>query len=302
MNQVHRIENLREEFHPAFEQFMSLICDLEGETIGKMEHGEIEAFLSQAGNEVLRLLIQAHFDLRSSREERRESLDGSDGTVLPHCRCGCERGLMTIFGEVTVKRMGYSAKGVPSLFPMDGELNLPKDKYSHGLRFRVAEEVASHSFDATVANIEKTTGGKVPKRQTEEVVVRAAQDFEEFYSGRKAEEPEPTSNILVMSVDQKGVVMRNDDLRENTRKAAEETEHRPGSRLNPGEKPNRKRMATVAAVYTLEPRERSPEMIMGICPDEDKANRPRCENKRVWASVEQESEEVIRAMLFCLTP
>jgi len=41
---------------------------------------------------------------------------------------------------------------------------------------------------------------------------------------------------------------------------------------------------------------------MGICPDEDKANRPRCENKRVWASVEQESEEVIRAMLFCLTP
>jgi len=297
MNLVHQIENLREEFHPAFEQFMLLACRLEGKTAGEMKHGEIEALVFEAGNEANRLLLQAHFDLRCNLEERRESVTGSDGVVRTHCRCGCERSLMTVFGKVTVRRRGYSASGVQSVFPMDGELNLPQDKYSHGLRYRVAEEVASHSFDEAVANIDKTTGGKVPKRQAEEVAVRAAQDFEGFYSSRDTQGPEQTSDILVMTVDQKGVVMRKEDLRPATQKAAQKAVSRPGTRLSPGEKRNRKRMATVAGVYTIEARERSPEMIMGLSPEEDKPARSKCRNKRVWASVEQEPEAVIQAML-----
>ena len=37
--------------------------------------------------------------------------------------------------------------GERSLFPLDGEFNLPKDSYSHGLRERLASEVARDSFD-----------------------------------------------------------------------------------------------------------------------------------------------------------
>jgi hypothetical protein len=51
------------------------------------------------------------------------------------------------------------------LFPLDLELNLPKDSYSHGLRERLASEVAGGSFDEAVRAIETTTGGKIPKRQ-----------------------------------------------------------------------------------------------------------------------------------------
>jgi hypothetical protein len=201
---------------------------------------------------------------------------------------------MSIFGEVTVRRKGYSLPGVKSRFVLNADLNLPPDKYSHGLRRRVAEEVANNSFDQAVSSIRNTTGGRVPKRQTEEIAVSVARDFESFYSKRKVEKPEPTSDILAMSVDQKGVVMRKEDLRASSRKAAEEAEHRPGSRLNPGEKRNRKRMATVATVYSFKPQERTPEMVMGH--EEEESDRPRAENKRVWASVEREPEEVIRAM------
>lgn len=295
MDRTHQIGNLRQEFHPALEEFVALGLQLGGEPAGKMKHGEIESLISRAGNEILRLLLQGHLDLRCKQEERIESVTGSDGKVRSLCRQGCERGLMTIFGKVTVSRRGYKAPGVESVFPMDAELNLPPDNYSHGLRRRVAEETASHSFDETVSNISKTTGGKVPKRQTEEVSVRAAQDFDKFYSERKADAPEATSGILVMTVDQKGVVMRKEDLRPVTRKAAEKTKDTPGARLSPGEKPNRKRMSTVASVYTIEARERTPEMIMGLT-DEEKPKHPRCQNKRVWASVEQEPEEVIQAM------
>ena len=159
----------------------------------------------------------------------------------------------------------------------------------------MAEEAATHSFDETVADIEKTTGGKVPKCRSEEVAVCAGQDFEAFYSGRSTQGPEQTSDILIMTVDQKGVVMRKEDLRPATRKAAEKSAAHPGACLGPEEKTNR--MATVAAVYTIKAQERTPEAVMGLCPEENQPVRPPCRNKRVWASVEQEPEEVIQATL-----
>lgn len=182
------------------------------------------------------------------------------------------------------------------MFPLDGELNPPKGCCSHGLGYRAAEEAAVNSFDEAVANIEKTTGAKVPKRQLEEIAVVAARDFEEFYSTGKTEEAGPTSDIPVMSVDQKGIVMRREDLRGATRKAVEESVRRPGARFHPGEKLHRKRMATVAAVYDIKADERNPEEVMGLCATEEKSARPRATHKRVWASVEQDPKDVIQDM------
>ncbi|GKT10457.1 hypothetical protein [Desulforhabdus sp. TSK] len=285
-----------EMFGPACEQFESLVSQLIGETAGQMQHGPIETLIFREGTELLRRLMQAYLDLRTNREPRRSDVTSPEGTPLTHCRPSCERQLMTLFGEVTSRRKGYSRPGVPSMFPLDAQLNLPKDRYSHGLRYRVAEEAAVNSFDEAVANIHKTKGGKVPKRQLEEIAVVAAQDFDEFYSAGKTEKVRLTSDILVMTVDQKGIVMRKEDLRAATRKAAEESVRRPGARLNPGEKLNRKRMATVAAVYDIKAHERSPEEVMGLCPNEDTPARPRATHKRVWACVEQEQEDVIQDM------
>ena len=108
-----------------------------------------------------------------------------------------------------------------------------------------------------------------------------------------------------MTTDGKGVKMREESLREATRKAAERKrkEGRTGSRLNPGEKPNRKRMSTVAAVYTVAPNVRTPEEVMDVLKNKEgeetkKKSRPRPENKRAWASLEKDPDEVIDEMLF----
>jgi len=296
VNQGCQTESICEIFGPACDQFESLIFELHSKRTAQMEHGQIEALISHMGTELLRLLTQAHLDLRSLREPRRYDMTRPDGNILTHCRANCERSLETIFGDVTVRRKGYSVPGVESQFPLDGELNLPKDKYSHELRRRVAEEVGLNSFDEAVANIVKTTGGKVPKRQAEEVAVAVAQDFQTFYSSQETEGTEQTSDILAMSTDGKGIVMRKEDLRPATRKAAEQEVHRTGTRLQPGEKRNRKRMATVAAVYDIEAHERTAEEIMGLCPEQERSARPKPTDKRVWASVEQEPEDVIGAM------
>jgi hypothetical protein len=171
MTTAYQIESICEVFSAACEQFEFLVHALHGERTARMEHGDIETLICRMGTELMRLLMQGHLDLRAAREVRRHDLTGADGSALSHCRPNRSRDLMSVFGQVRVKRRGYGCAGAGSVFPLDGELNLPPDKYSHGLRRRVAEEVAGHSFDEAVADIAKTTGGKVPKRQVEQIAV-----------------------------------------------------------------------------------------------------------------------------------
>ncbi|NER39359.1 MAG: hypothetical protein F6J93_36340 [Oscillatoria sp. SIO1A7] len=92
------------------------------------------------------------------------------------------------------------------------------------------------------------------KRQVEELSLHSYRDFDEFYQAKQARsnQEEKIGDILVISVDGKGVVMRQDDLRPDTKKRAA-GQKKLKKRLTKGEKRNSKRMATVAAVYTIEP-------------------------------------------------
>ncbi len=162
---------------------------------------------------------------------------------------------------------------------------------------QVATEAVKNSFDETVEGLEKTTGAHVPKRQAEELVNRAAIDFHAFYDQDKViPEPQESGDLLVLSVDGKGVVMRESDLRDSTQKAAQKRKQKLSSKLSKGEKKGSKRMATVAAVYTVEPFERTPEQVESNIMQRlrpVKSKRPRPEQKRVWASLQKEPKEVI---------
>jgi len=282
-----------DEFTLAFDQFQQMIGILRGDEQMRLEHGEVEAWLHDEGMELLRRLLQGHLDLRARREVRQVSVTGADGVERRQVRPDSQRRLMTRFGEVEVRRFGYGARGTSSLYPLDAGLNLPGNFYSDGLRQVVCDAAARGSFDDAVAQIAKATGGKVPKRQALELVQDASQDFDAFYGGRQAVDPEvvDATEPLVLTMDGKGVVMRSEGLREVTRKAAERDDRKGKARLAPGEKPHRKRMATVAAVYSVAPHVRSAQQIMGLEERQDKP--PRARDKRVWASLERSMSEVI---------
>lgn len=158
-----------EEFQAAREQFAKSMEHLQSAQALGQQHEEVEQWLWAEGMELLRRMFQAHLDYRALKEGKREGLKGEDRIVRKYCREGRGRQLMSLFGEVTVWRKVYSVPGKHSLFPLDGELNLGPDKYSHGLKKRLAEEVAKGSFDEAVSSIEKASRGKVPKRQVEEL-------------------------------------------------------------------------------------------------------------------------------------
>jgi hypothetical protein len=291
MSQVYRTSDEWEEYSYAFEQFTAVVTHLRSPETQQLDHGQVEQFLETEGRELLRRLFQGHLDHRAAHEPNWESLEGQDSIIRNHHRQGCKSHLATLFGDVTVTRRSYGARGVPSLFALDAALNLPPDKYSDGLRRHLAHDVALMSFDEAIERLDQTTGGHIPKRQSEQVVVQVAQDFEAFYAMRQAQGVEASEDLLVLTTDGKGIVMRPEDLREATRKAAERARPTRKTRLSPGEKRQRKRMATVASVYTVAPYARRPEAVMS--PGDDEPPRPTVHNKRVWASVAREAEAVI---------
>jgi hypothetical protein len=142
-------------------------------------------------------------------------------------------------------------------------------------------------FDEVVERVEEATGVTLPKRSVEQVVKEAANDFDAFYAQRAAADPQQSDPIVVAAVDGKGIPM-----------VKPETALRV-VRRGKGEKANKKRMATVAAVFTQQPRVRTPEDVVdslfrtGPRPAQEKPP-PRPENKRVWASVEKSKQDVLR--------
>jgi hypothetical protein len=257
----------------------------------QMTHDQIERLVLGEGTDLLRALVQAHFELRAA-EERAVEVEGADGIERTQVRRST-RTLETIVGAVEVERRLYQAPGVDGLAPLDAALGLPDERYSHEVRRLIAEESARASFDEVVELIRKRTGAHVPKRQVEELTVRAAQDFDAFYADRLCE-PEATDDLLVLSFDGKGIAMRHADLRDATRRAAETTPRRLETRLTSGEKRNRKRMAQVATVYTLAPWVRAAaDVLHTLRPEHLDEMRPRPTHKRVWASVEHTPQRVV---------
>lgn len=287
-------------FREAEQSFGQLVNDLRSGERLQMDMSDLEALLDERGKELMRQLLQAHLDLRAQGSVQ-EPVVGADGVERTEARAS-GRNLETIFGTVRVKRERFYETGSIGLSPLDAELNLPPERASLAVQRRIAEEAARAPYDDVVEVLENSTGASVAKRQVEEIAARAACDFDEFYeTQREAPElgnPEPAPEIVILSTDGKGVVVRKEDLRPATRKAAEKKpKPRLDKRLSRGEKRHRKRMATVAAVYTVAPFVRTPEDVLAMLAATEepaiKARRPKPDRKRVWASLEHDVEDVL---------
>ena len=239
---------------------------------------EIERESERRGREVVRLAVQGHLDALGTGDVGDAIVvEGPDGPVRlghkrPHARV-----FVSLFGELRLTRTGYSARGHGSVHPLDAELGLPGRCYSYEFQRRLVRVAVCGPFDEAVALMAETTGVAVPKRSAEQVVVDAAADFEDFYSTRSAA-PLGPEEILVGAIDCKGIPMVKPEGAERVPRRAK------------GMKANKKKMATVAAVFSQAPRVRTPAAVIESLFAEGTARpaherRKRPANKRVWASL-----------------
>ena len=162
-------------FGSAEQQFLKLTKQLSSpDTIG-MRHSALENLITVEGRELLRRLFEEHIKLRGHCDAG-ASVTGSDGIIRTHKRLR-KRTLISVFGEVEIERMGYSARGESSLFLKDALLNLPMDSYSHGIKRLIAKEAAKNSFDEAIDTVKEMTGVLIPKRQAEIIVKKVVDDF-----------------------------------------------------------------------------------------------------------------------------
>jgi len=284
--------------------FDALACELGAEPAAGLGHAELEDLLETRGRDLLRQLFQDHLDLRQVREERAvracpAPVTGADGVTRRAIETGHGRLLASIFGTVTVRRCAWRAQGRVNVYPADAALRLPRLRHSHGLRRLAAGEAVRGSFDQATEAIGRRCGQVAGKRQVEQLTVAAAADIDAFY---RAVVPQPCTDatVLVLSVDGKGVVMRPEALREATRQAAEAKGPGPyRTRLASGEKPARKRMATLGVVYDAEPAPRRAHDVIAVpavgARSGERTRRigPNARAKWLTGSVAASSEQVI---------
>jgi hypothetical protein len=280
--------------------FESLAADLAGGRAGEMTHDQLEELVEARGREIERQLLQDHLDLRAIREQEALPAGRDQRQVEGRGRVerGHERGLATVVGAVTVRRVAWRAPGQRNLYPADAVLSLPAGRHSHGLaRLSVCEAVRG-SYDAGQAAIGRRCGRVAGKRQIQQLVKAGAADIGAFYAQRV---PEPCTSevLLVLTADSKGIVMRPDGLRPATRKAAAGKKRIFRTRLASGEKPCRKRMAALACVYDAVPAPRRPHDVIAVPggrSDQREIRRgPHAQAKWLTGSVARDASEVIAA-------
>ena len=262
---------------PAAVEFALLQSWLASGSALQLPLHEIESQQQDRGREVQRLLLQTHLQQRGNGDVGPVLyLRQQDGELLySHRRLGT-RSLTTVFGTVELVRMGYSRPGSPSIFPMDRALTLPARSFSYELQRRLVKAAVQNPFLDSVQTIADLTGVSVSKRSLEQILPDAAQDFDAFYRQRSLDPA--TGSILVAAVDCKGIPM------------VKPPGAQPTPRLTKGQKANKKRMATVATVFTRAPWVRTPQQVVESLfsiarRTSDDPLPPRPENKRVWASL-----------------
>ena len=295
---------------PAVDPFApvhALVADVlrsMGDLTTPRTHDALEQELLISSREFARRAVQGHLDARAAKERR--DLKPPAVMAPEATRRSLKRSLLTVFGKVTVTRMGWRDHRVTTYFPTDAGLNLPVEQYSFTVRRFMAEHATEQSFETSQRFLDQQ-GIEVPKRQAEELVIRMAQDFECFYRWNQACANDGSADdcALVMSCDATGIRMIPTALRDATRKEAAEAKDRPRGDPMAARKDRTydHRMAVVTAVWDQPLKVRTAEQIIdNLRPaaerrlDDEDSRLPAPRNKVVSGTITDNQATAIKWM------
>ena len=208
--------------------------------------------------------------------------------VLPRLDEPRSRPYLSIFGEVTIERVGYGNDRLDAA-PLDARLHLPRRQYSYLLQKWLGAFVIDDAHAEAVRKLQTILGISIPVKASEDLNREQASDVELFQDRLPVPEPAQEGSIVVVTADCKGVPLIRSALaaaesEESTQETATSSE--PHHRRGKGEKANKKRMAAVGAVYTIDPFVRTTdEVIDELQRKKAGKRRPRPQHKRVRADL-----------------
>jgi hypothetical protein len=192
-----------------------------------------------------------------------------------------DRRYVSIFGELTIPRVVYGTREGQKieLAPLDKALGLPEADFSHVLQDWVQRFCLKGSFAEAAESLQTLLRHRLGVHTLERMSQQMADAVVPF---REAIEPPPATDegpILVVTADGKGVPMRRPP----------QDGPRPHRRRTKGEKANKKQMACVGAVYSIEPFVRTADDILDeVIRHETVKDRPEPAHKHVWAEMSRD--------------
>jgi len=239
--------------------------------------------LLQMGRATLRILLD---ELGSG--DVGESVEVEEGKRLKRSPSIRSRAYTSIFGTFQLERYVYAKRqGAKIEFvPLDARLGLPESKFSYLLQDWDQSIAMEEPFEKVGNVMEKILGLDQHVDSLERMNRHMASAVDDFHLQQSAPPSSEEAAILVQTADGKGVPIR------RPADAPKIESHRSKS----GPKPGAKRMATLGAVYSVDPYVRTPEEIVEALfrPPSKTSNRegknkpptprrPRPQHKRVRA-------------------
>jgi hypothetical protein len=211
----------------------------------------------------------------------------ADGSTAQRLEQPHERAYRCVFGDFTLTRTCYgSREGQKIAFvPLDNRLQLPQGDYSYLLQEWDQALGCECAFARVAATLFDVLGVKQPVDSLERGNRHMALAVEAFRAARPLPNPQDEGELFVLSDDGKGVV-----LRRGPGDAA------PKAHRNKGDKANKKRMAVVGAIYSVDRHERTPEELTAALfrdvrqPGEKPTKRPGPVGKHVWARLSRAAD------------
>lgn len=199
------------------------------------------------------------------------------------------RVLVTIFGEFVLHRAVYGTREGQAIeaVPLDARLQLPASKFSHLLQSWDQLLATEQPYNQVSHVMELILGLSQHVDSLERMSRGMSASAEEFCWSQPPPPAAAEGQILVESADGKGVPIRHAADAPPIR----DHEHRRGP------KPDRKRMATVGAVYSVDRFVRTPQQVLEALfhdpqaarPD-DLPPRPRPQHKQTYARLDDDPD------------
>jgi hypothetical protein len=207
-----------------------------------------------------------------------------DKHVLRRLQQSHARRYLSIFGELLIPRRVYACREGQKIerAPLDERLGLPASDFSYVLEDWLQRLCVKESFGEAVTSLRTLLNLAPSERAAEQMNQRLSADAEAFQLQQAPPPGKEEGPLLVATADGKGVPMR---------RPLEERIHASHPRRGKGEKANKKQMAYVGAVYSIERFLRTADDVVDeICRKQRATERPKPQHKQVWAEMTRTPE------------
>lgn len=222
--------------------------------------------------------------------DRGQTLTLESGQTVKRLAQEQNRRLLTVFGEFTLRRFVYGTRPGQKIevVPTDQRLQLPDGEVSYLLQDWNQMLCVDQAFGTAATTLKAILGLGQSVDTLEHGNRQMAEAAPAFREAQPAPDPAGEGELLVATEDNKGVPM------------VRPAESAPvGAHRKKGEKANKKQMACIGCVYTVDRHVRTPEALVAALfrdPDCHRGDAPEACQKRYWAELTREvAGELVRA-------